>query len=51
MVLSILIWYPVALLLAVHVTTPAVDIARFVTGFTVCFPTVNVYVIVFDPEL
>ena len=39
---SILIWYPVALLDAVHVTFPAVLTVTPVGAFSVCFPTVIV---------
>jgi hypothetical protein len=48
---SILISYPVALLLAVHVTFPSVPTVTPVGAFTVCFPTVTVYVIDFSPAL
>ena len=41
--LSMLISYPVALLLSVHVTTPAVDISTLVGLLTFCFSIIIVY--------
>ena len=52
MLLSILIWYPVAFELFVHVTLPSVPTANFVTEFTVClFITIVIVASFFAPVI